>query len=625
MASATIFIDVIGAFDALPLPMLWDENELPRHDTKRDAFIQRGYSAPSAAAMARYLQDHPCILTRVGLPISVIGLLRSWGSSTWLVSNTSQTSALHPHTGVLQGQNLAGLLFDVFYSHLMQQANEKLAEHSIGLMLPVVRDRTLCLMADGSTLNVGCVAYRDDLAFPLASPSNSALIDMIAKAVRILAAVHEDHHLQLNYSRGKTETTVQFIAPTSKGYMQGLRMMGRAAGLGAPAIPLDGNLHILVAQEYGHLGRSHSQGGSLRKEVSCRIAKANAAFKQFARILTSPRIATHARVSLFLTYVACHLLQHASSTPRLSDSEYHNLRRCYMLLLRRTLLEHSTAHRISHLADEDVCNRYSVANFLTLWDRRRLKALPRIITVDSPPLMALLAAHMGTGSIWTGVFASMSRLRTTNTDIAELPAPSQATFAIWCEAVMIRHDEWANIVKHHKVADPPRKHVGQPPESDVYLHPEAAPSHASGADASLPMIEVPVAIHQCSACDFVSKSAAGLAMHCRRKHGIQTPMSLRLRGARCPACGMVCDNRNRALDHLKNSRRCGAYVMDNCEAMTQEELTEVLDRERRADYRWTRSMTPKPGPKPPGYKPPMNAVTPLYASEHHRTIATVID
>eukprot|EP00971_Amphidinium_carterae_P026431 521413-Amphidinium_carterae.1 len=65
------------------------------------------------------------------------------------------------------------------------------------------------------------------------------------------------------------------------------------------------------------------------------------------------------------------------------------------------------------------------------------------------------------------------------------------------------------------------------------------------------------------------------------------------------------------------------YVMDNCEAMSPEELSLVLEQERGRDHRWTRSMTPKPSPKPPGYKPPMNAVVPLYASDAHRMVASL--
>eukprot|EP00971_Amphidinium_carterae_P309969 6159781-Amphidinium_carterae.1 len=129
----------------------------------------------------------------------------------------------------------------------------------------------------------------------------------------------------------------------------------------------------------------------------------------------------------------------------------------------------------------------------------------------------------------------------------------------------------------------------------------------------------------CSLCPFKAKNAAGLAMHARRKHGLQTPHSLRLRSAVCPACDIPWETRHRALDHLKNSKRCGLYVLENIEPMSSEEFALVLERERGANYAWSRRTTPKPGPKPPGYKPPLNVVAPLFATQEHADSATMLD
>eukprot|EP00971_Amphidinium_carterae_P030490 599750-Amphidinium_carterae.1 len=411
LASATIFVDVIGAFDAVPLPLLWDEDHDSAGPSRATAFQRRGYSCIDAQAMARYLEANPCILSKVGVPTRVIDLLRSWGSSTWLVSSISQESAVHPHTGVLQGQNLAGLLFDLFYSDLMEDINSELAACNLGLVLPSPETRTLVMTGSESDCRVGCVAYRDDLALSIASDSNEALIQMVGKAVAIIEAVHNKFHLKLNYSRGKTECTINFKSPTSKGFMQGLKMLGRASGIDGPVIPVDNGKLILLAQEYPHLGRSHSQSGSIRKELSQRIAKASSAFKLYSKVLTSTSIATRTRLCLFQIYVVCHLLQHAACTPRLTDVEYHRLRTVYFWLLRGVLLERSNSHKVSQFTDEELCINFKVPNFLTLWDRRRLRALPKLMMVDSAPLRSLLAAHMTKGSVWSGMFDSLSRFQ----------------------------------------------------------------------------------------------------------------------------------------------------------------------------------------------------------------------
>eukprot|EP00971_Amphidinium_carterae_P151902 3010502-Amphidinium_carterae.1 len=639
-ASATIFVDVIGAFDAVPLPLLWDEDCHIAPSSRAAAFEQRGYNSVDAQAMARYLEAHPCILSKVGVPTVVIDLLRSWGSATWLVSSMSQESAVHPHTGVLQGQNLAGLLFDLFYSDLMEDINLELATHNLGLVLPSPETRTLVLTGNEADCRVGCVAYRDDLALSLASDSKGTLIQMIGRAVSIIEAVHNKFHLRLNYSRGKTECTVNFKSPTAKGFMQGLKMLGRASAVDGPVIPVDNGKLILLAQEYPHLGRSHSQSGSIKKELGQRIAKASSAFKLYSKVLTSVKIATRTRLCLFQIYVVCHLLQHAACTPRLSDAEYHRLRSVYFWLLRGVLLERSNSHKVSQFTDEELCTKFKVPNFLTLWDRRRLRALPKLLVVDSAPLRSLLAANMDRGSVWSGLLDSLSRFQKSRIDFATLPIPSRTSFEEWCLYIIPLHDTWVNIVNAYSTVDPPKKGASgssQPTLDETLVpaaaeenHPECFPCEEQEPDPT-ELIDGEDAVagivreFPCSLCSLKGKSAAGRAMHARRKHGLQTPHSLRLRSAVCPACSIPWETRHRALDHLKNSKRCGVYVMENIDPMSNEELALVLERERGANYSWSRRTTPKPGPKPPGYKPPLNVVTPLFASQEHAASATMLD
>eukprot|EP00971_Amphidinium_carterae_P156760 3107493-Amphidinium_carterae.2 len=173
MPSAAIFVDVIGAFDAVPLPLLWSGSCGTTVEERATSFQQLGYSAPTAESMAQFLQSNPCILEKIGVPHSVIAVLRNWGSSTWLVTDADAQEAAHPHTGVLQGQNLAGLLFDLFYADLMVDVNARLAEAELGFPLPVPVGRTLTIDDASPHIQIGGVAYRDDYALPLIAASNA--------------------------------------------------------------------------------------------------------------------------------------------------------------------------------------------------------------------------------------------------------------------------------------------------------------------------------------------------------------------------------------------------------------------------------------------------------------------
>eukprot|EP00971_Amphidinium_carterae_P088920 1759803-Amphidinium_carterae.1 len=205
MPSATIFVDVIGAFDAVPLPLLWSGSCGTTIEERTTSFQQLGYSAPTAESMAEFLQSNPCILEKIGVPHSVIAVLRNWGSSTWLVTDVDAQEAAHPHTGVLQGQNLAGLLFDLFYADLMVDVNARLAEAELGFSLPVPVGRSLIIEDASPHIQIGGVAYRDDYALPLMAASNEELIHMIGCVAELVASVHREHHLSINYTKGKTE------------------------------------------------------------------------------------------------------------------------------------------------------------------------------------------------------------------------------------------------------------------------------------------------------------------------------------------------------------------------------------------------------------------------------------
>eukprot|EP00971_Amphidinium_carterae_P283428 5626471-Amphidinium_carterae.2 len=454
LASATVFVDVIGAFDSVPLPMLWSGSCGGTVEDKSASFQQLGYSQPTAESMATFLQSHPCILEKIGVPHAVIALLRNWGSHTWLVTDAESDTAAHPHTGVLQGQNLAGLLFDLFYADLMEDVNCRLAAEGLGISLPLPSNRSLVVAEHAASIHIGGVAYRDDYALPIHAHSNAELIHLIGKVTETLAAVHREHHLSINYSKGKTECTVHLTPPDAKAYLQGLKLIGKASGLPGPAVLMPSGQKLLVAADYNHLGRSHSENGSVKKEIKTRIAKATGAFNTYHKVLTAPNIAVVARLALFRTYVVCHLVQHAPSMPRLSDVDYHRLRTCYMRLLRRTLRESSNSHRISTLSDSELCARYRAPTFLTLWDHRRLIALAKLIILDSPPLRCLLASCWTAASIWSGMFCSLARIKAQNSDMGHLPVPSSASFSCWVEYIISKHSDWRRIVKSYVAEDP---------------------------------------------------------------------------------------------------------------------------------------------------------------------------
>eukprot|EP00971_Amphidinium_carterae_P201853 4005205-Amphidinium_carterae.2 len=624
--SATLFVDVRAAFDSVAHPILWG---LGAHcPDVANSLIEAGYAEQQAHSLAAFLHTHPTLLSRVGIPPMVVELLRQWGSSTWLVSASSSESAWRPHTGVPQGHNLAALVFDLFYAEILTEIDRKLLHAGIGLELPRCSGRLLQTAPGLGNCMIGGVAYRDDYSLAMVATNNDELIQKLSHAAEIVEAVHSEFHLTLNWAPGKTEATTRLVSNTAKPLYAGLRKIGAVAGLTQPAVALQNGHRLALSATYPHLGRQHAQDMKMHKEVMQRLVKANAAYKERARVFQSRQFSAKVKLQLLRTYVVCHLLQNAGIAPLLSDTDYHRLRSAYISFVRKVIEEHATAAAHSSLTDDDVCTRFEVPTFLTLFDRARLGVLRRLLIADTAPIQALLAAAKGPKSVWSGMLASLRRLHQCNLPaLAELPAPSVSLLLPWCQFILLHLDTWKSIVKGMQVPDPPRTVV----RDQTRAAKATSAAHASGLSAEPTAdpdpgthgVDVPEQPPQfgCSLCDFTSRSRAGVSMHERRVHKVNNSLAARITSPICPCCELPFATRHRAVDHLRDSARCKAYVLANIAPLDSDALHAVYAANRGVDISVSRMLLPKAGPKPPGERPPCNSVTPVFANETQRQAA----
>eukprot|EP00971_Amphidinium_carterae_P023662 466805-Amphidinium_carterae.1 len=153
----------------------------------------------------------------------------------------------------------------------------------------------------------------------MADSDCDVLLAKVAKVTAIVAAVHADRFLKINYAKGKTECTLQLLGGRGKGLFQGLKQVGKARNAPGPALLLPCGQPLLIVADYPHLGRTHSQAGCCKKEILTNLAQAGAAFKRKKKVLSSPQFTSRSRLSLYQIYISCHLLKNAAVHAKLPN------------------------------------------------------------------------------------------------------------------------------------------------------------------------------------------------------------------------------------------------------------------------------------------------------------------
>eukprot|EP00971_Amphidinium_carterae_P102627 2031534-Amphidinium_carterae.1 len=571
-----MYVDVSAAFDSVLKPYLWG---LHPHDQDLCQPKDSSYSHAQVEAIGAFLAYHPSILAQCGLPSSLIAVLRCWGKGSWFTVDSS--SACSSSVGVRQGDNISALVFDIFYGFIMSKLYLELVSIGILTHIPFVRGRSYS--ASGDLVAVGPSAFRDDMAIPLSADTNEELLLRVKKLAEIVDSIHKQFHLEVNWSRSKTEATINLIAPTGKPLMQGMKNIGHANKIGAPAIALQPGRFLVIAAAYVHLGCVTSQDGSCSKEINRMVSRTLVELQLKRRLLTSSSLVHKDRLMLFSIYILCHLLLNVAILPKFTAAQYDKLNAVFMRGVKMCVDRVSSGAEVFHDRHSSILSKFSFRDYQTFIDKRKLTFFLRLTASmrASPP------GTSGALRVNTGRPGSLCYLH---------------------------HQEWKKWV--HDFKGPPADTSGPAVHPDpAVVQPEVYDSEWEDTAPLSAVFSLGVgrdsdrdqpAEFPCSMCGFKGKSQAGLVMHQRRKHGTQSDLSLRTTSPVCPCCHTNCGRRARILDHYKTSRRCAAYTLEHVEPLTPKSFDDMMKLQRNVDETFSREHIPKPGRKPVGLRPPLS-------------------
>ena len=164
------------------------------------------------------------------------------------------------------------------------------------------------------------ITWVDDLAIPIpvvrAADLDAQIIAVLTEVRRIMAS----YGLQLNMQAGKTELVCQYHGPDAVACRH-RRFVEHAGQL---ALPDGSSLHVVG--QYQHLGTIFSQSMSLHNELTGRIGKASAAFRQMSRaIFNNKKIAPAVRLQLLESLVLSIVFYGSGTWPLLNHRMYTKL------------------------------------------------------------------------------------------------------------------------------------------------------------------------------------------------------------------------------------------------------------------------------------------------------------
>eukprot|EP00971_Amphidinium_carterae_P326199 6456865-Amphidinium_carterae.1 len=409
--------------------------------------------------------------------------------------------------------------------------------------------------------------------------------------------------------------------------LQGLKQVGRAQRLPGPALAIAGSVNLLIAQAYAHLGCVHMQDLNLRAEVAQMLSRARAALREKKPALRSKHIGLKSRVGVHAVYVRCHFLQNVAILQPFGQVQMQRLQAEYLRGLRMCADMEVVRGDDSKYSNAQVLAKCKVPSLSILMDRRVLAFFAKIVTTDNALVRASLTASFEGHSMWMRIMGALNRmLAYFPLALGHLPAATRVTLGEWAQYSILYSDRWRDLVQSYGGIDHGDAAPADGAAPDVLL------AEDGGDDVSdlLPDADYAqiaphpenaaglVATFDCDLCDYKGKTNSGLQAHRRRSHQIHPPLSLRVWAPKCACCDLNFGTRSRVLDHLRQSKRCDAYIMANVEPLTPRSFAQMMERNRHLDESDSRQLLPKPGPKPKGVRPPPCSYTPIFLDESQR-------
>lgn len=471
-------------------------------------------------------------------------VLSNMYTATW-ASTEGLSGVYEIGSGSLAGTTHADLVFafavasvfdeirtELESTNLLTKLDESLIEDIFGLKLPISLARALEVL------------FVDDSALSVLAPSLK-LVDKVREVVVVVDSVFSKFGLELNYKPGKSEALIVFVGRDS--YAARVKLLIEQQSYIIFTNRYGVVKHLVVTDQYKHLGSKVVVSGSLGPEVTFHFGSMYGAFKGVrSKILKNPGIALKIQVLVIKALLYSEALYQASTWKALNISE---ARRAHMKIIKiwRSLLGLDKPW-CEHVSDEQIIIDLEILSPLSFITHLRIKLLFRVCTKVSPDLIIMICNACKNDKFWLAtVLHDLNKLASV---CDKLERYRDAKLCDWVQLVQSAGNGFNKIIDF--AISMPVVNTINFWFNDLVKHDEVV------CQGSL--------IQNCHVCLYSCPSVHGLHWHLYKVHGLRNPDRALTGTTFCEACLREFHHKQRLITHVaRSSKRClAAYRLFAC-------------------------------------------------------------
>ena len=280
--AAQLFVDVVGAFDAVLRQNLFGKEHMPCDDGTIAQIVRAMGFGPETMHEITAVVRESSLMKDLGVSTVLADATAEAHMHTWF-STQGLATIVRARSGSRPGDPLGDIIFSFLEFKVHGEIRTELGEESSTLKVPPL-PLHVCPAFHENQGDVMALEnnYVDDDAFGIVADKPSALIPSVVRVVSVVARVFARHALPLNWKANKTEVIVDIRGAGKKAVLKEitfdhgsvLKIPGGMVAEGSPDIALR------VVTHYKHMGRHAAARHDMVAEAKMRAGTMYVAYRQ---------------------------------------------------------------------------------------------------------------------------------------------------------------------------------------------------------------------------------------------------------------------------------------------------------------------------------------------------------